>query len=161
MSKPCTVTCFIALVIVVAMIIMSMMVYNDPFIKSYSDNFPDDIKQEYNRIVSERHTIFYTGYLIGVVLSIFAIIFGINILKRKMSISMMICFTIVLSSVVNYLYYVMAPKSNYMVNILKTDEQRSDWLKVYKSMQFYFHGSFVLGAIAVGVFTYAFRGNCF
>lgn len=160
MSQPCTITCFIALVIVVAMIIMSLMVSNDPFIKSYRNNFPDDIKNEYDRIVAERQTIFYTGYLIGFVLSIITIIISINVLKRKMSASLMVCMTIVLSSIVNHLYYVLSPKSNYMINLLKTDQQRSDWLKMYKSMQFYFHGSFVLGIIAVGVFTYSFRGSC-
>jgi hypothetical protein len=157
MSQPCTITCFIALVIVVAMIIMSLMVSNDPFIKSYRNNFPDDIKNEYDRIVSERQTIFYTGYLIGFVLSIITIIISINVLKRKMSVSLMVCITIVLSSVVTNLYYTLSPKSNYMINLLKTDQQRSDWLKIYKSMQYYFHGSFVIGIIAVGVFTYAFR----
>ena len=160
MAKPCTITCFIAFVIIVAMVIMSFMVSNDPFIKSYRNNFPEDIKNEYDRIVAERQTIFYTGYLIGFVLSIFAIIFSINVLKRKMSTSFMVCLTIVLSSVVNHLYYVLTPKSNYMINLLKTDQQRHDWLKMYKSMQFYFHSSFALGIVAVGVFTYAFRGNC-
>jgi len=156
---PCTFTCFIALVIVVAMVIMSFMVSNDPSIKSYRDRLPTDLQNEYDRIVAERQQIYFTGYLIGIVASIFVIIFNINVLKRKVPVSAMVCLTVVISTVINYFYYILSPKSNYMIELLKTDQQRQEWLQAYKSMQYYYHFSFVLGAIAIGVFAYAFRGN--
>lgn len=154
---PCTVTCFFSLVIIVSMVIMTFMVSNDSFIKSYRDHLPSDIKKEYDRIVSERQQIYFTGYLIGFVLSIFVILF---LSKNKMPVSAMVCLTVVISTVVNYFYYILSPKSNYMVNLLTTDQQRKDWLQIYKSMQYYYHFSYFLGAIGVGVFAYAFRGNC-
>ena len=157
---PCNATCFVALVIVVAMVIMTIMVSNDPFISSYRENLPTDLKKEYDRIVSERHQIYFTGYLIGFVIALFSIIFSINVLKHKMSVSLMVCLAVVISTLVNYFYYILSPKSNYMVKLIKTDQQRQEWLQVYKSMQYYYHSSFVLGAVAVGVFAYAFRGNC-
>jgi hypothetical protein len=156
----CTVTCFIALVIVVAMVIMTFMVSNDQFIKSYRDQLPDDLKTHYDNVVAERHRIFFTGYLIGFVLSVFIIIFNVNLLKQKMPVSAMVCLAVVVSTVTNYFYYILSPKSSYMVELFKTDKQRQDWLKIYKSMQYYYHASFVLGAVAVGVFAYAFRGSC-
>ena len=156
----CTVTCFIAFVIVVAMVIMNVMVMNDPFIQSYKNQLPEDIKKQYDNIVAERSSIFFTGYLIGFVLSVFVIIFNINVLKQKMPVAAMVCLAVVVSTVVNYFYYILSPKSNYMVVLLKTEKQRQDWLQIYKSMQYYYHGSFVLGAVAVGVFAYAFRGSC-
>jgi len=157
---PCTVTCFIALVIVVAMVIMSLMVSNDSFIKNYRDKLPVDIQNEYDRIVAERQQISFTGYGIGFVVSLFSIIFSINVLKHKIPVSAMVCLAVVVSTVVNYFYYILSPKSNYMIELLKTDQQRQEWLYTYKSMQYYYHFSFVLGAVAVGVFAYAFRGNC-
>jgi len=156
----CTVTCFIAFVIVVAMVIMNVMVMNDPFIQSYKNQLPEDIKKQYDNIVAERSRIFFTGYLIGFVLSVFVIIFNVNVLKHKMPVAAMVCLAVVVSTVVNYFYYILSPKSNYMVDLLKTEKQRQDWLQIYKSMQYYYHGSFVLGAVAVGVFAYAFRGSC-
>ena len=156
----CTVTCFIAFVIVVAMVIMNVMVMNDAFIQSYKNQLPEDIKKQYDNIVAERSRIFFTGYLIGFVLSVFVIIFNINVLKQKMPVAAMVCLAVVVSTVVNYFYYILSPKSNYMVDLLKTEKQRQDWLQIYKSMQYYYHGSFVLGAVAVGVFAYAFRGSC-
>ena len=156
----CTPTCIIALIIVIAMIIMTFMVSNDPFIKSYRDGLPEDIKAAYDEIVAERHRIFFTGYLIGFVLSVFVIIFNVNVLKQKMPVAAMVCLAVVLSTVTNYFYYILSPKSNYMVTLLKTDKQREEWWQVYKSMQYYYHSSFVLGAVAVGIFAYAFRGSC-
>jgi hypothetical protein len=156
----CTFTCFVAFVIVVAMVLMTVMVSNDPFVKSYRDQLPEDIQSHYDNIVAERHRIYFTGYLIGFVLSLFVIIINVNVLKNKMPVGLMVCLTVVVSTVVNYFYYILSPKTNYMVNFLKTDKQREDWLKIYKSMQYYYHFSFVLGAIAVGIFAYAFRGNC-
>lgn len=156
----CTLTCIIAFIIVVAMIIMTFMTSNDSFIKSYHDGLPDDLKVAHHEIVAERRRIYFTGYLIGFVLSIFVIIFNVNVLKNKMPVVAMVCLAVVVSTITNYFYYILSPKSNYMVELLKTDKQRQDWLQVYKSMQYYYHSSFVLGAVAVGVFAYAFRGTC-
>jgi len=47
-----------------------------------------------------------------------------------------------------------------MITLLRTDKQKSEWLKMYKSMQYYYHMSFLLGAVAVGVLAFAFRGSC-
>ena len=157
---PCTITCSISLVIVVAMVIMSVMVSNDSFVQSYRNQLPDDIKTEYDKIVTERQSIFFTGYVIGFVLSIFIIILNVNVLKKRMPVIAMVCLTVVVSTLVNYFYYILSPKSNHIISLLKTDQQLEDWLRIYKSMQYYYHSSFVLGAVAVGVFAYAFRGSC-
>lgn len=157
MSKPCPLTCFIALAIVVAMVIMSLMVSRDPVVKSYRDHLPDDIKPAYDEIVAERLRIYLTGYLIGFIVSICLILFNVLILKKKIPISLMVCITVVVSTFVNYFYYILSPKSNYVISLLKSEEQKAEWLKVYKSMQYYYHFSFVLGVMAVGAFTYMFR----
>ena len=160
MASPCTTTCFIALVIVVAMGIMTIMVSNDSFVQSYRNQLPDDLKNAYDKIVTERQQIYFTGYIIGFVVSLFSIIFSVNVLKQKIPISAMVCLAVVVSTVVNYFYYILSPKTTYMVELLKTEQQRQEWLKVYKSMQYYYYSSFVLGVVGVGVFAYAFRGNC-
>lgn len=157
---PCTITCFVATVIVVAMVVMMFMVKNDPFIQTYGDKLPDELKMAYKQIANERMRIYSEGYLLGFVASVFLIILNVSVLKKKMPISAMVCLTVVLSTVINYFYYMLSPKSAHMATLLKTDQQKSDWLKMYKSMQYYYHLSFVLGAAAVGVFTFAFRGSC-
>ena len=157
---PCTITCFIAAVIVVAMVIMTVMVKQDRFIQTYGNNLPDDLKAAYKKIANERMQIYAKGYLFGFVASVLLILLNVYVLKKKMPASAMVCLAVVLSTVINYFYYMLSPKSAHMVELLKTDQQKSEWLKMYKSMQYYYHSSFVLGAVAVGVFTFAFRGSC-
>lgn len=157
---PCTITCFLAAVIVVAMILMTAMVYNDPFIQSYKQQLPYDISKTYDEIVVERGTIYYTGYSIGFVLSVLLIALNIYVLKKRMPTSAMVCLAVVVSTLVSYFYYILTPKTKYMVSVLKTAEQRAAWLHIYRSMQYYYHSSYALGAVAVGVFAYAFRGYC-
>lgn len=157
---PCTITCFLALAIIVAMVIMTSMVHNDPSIQSYRKQLPDDIKTTYDEISAERARIYYTGYIVGFILSILVILLNRIVLKNKMPTSAMVCLAIVVSTFVSYFYYILSPKSKYMVSVLKTESEKEAWLKIYKSMQYYYHLSFVLGIGAVGVFAYAFRGFC-
>lgn len=159
-KMPCTITCFLALAIIVAMVIMTSMVHNDPSIQSYRKQLPDDIKNTYDEISAERAQIYYTGYVVGFILSILVILLNRIVLKNKMPASAMVCLAIVVSTFVSYFYYVLSPKSKYMVSVLKTESEKEAWLKIYKSMQYYYHLSFVLGIVAVGVFAYAFRGLC-
>lgn len=157
---PCTITCFLAAVILVAMIIMALMVQYDPFIKSYRDNLSKETKSVYDKIVEERGRLYFTGYLLGVAVSLALIFINVKLLKQKIPISAMVCLTVVASTVISHFYYTLSPKTSYMVSLLKTDKERADWLQVYKSMQYYYHISFALGIAAVGVFSYAFRGKC-
>lgn len=157
---PCTITCFIATVIVVAMVIMMFMVKNDPFVQTYGNQFPDELKTAYKQIADERMKIYSTGYMIGLVAAALIIVFNVSVLKKKMPVSAMVCLAVVISTVINYFYYTLTPKSAHMVDLLRTEQQKRDWLKMYKSMQYYYHMSFVLGAVAVGVFAFAFRGSC-
>jgi succinate dehydrogenase/fumarate reductase cytochrome b subunit len=53
-------------------------------------------------------------------------------------------------------FYFLMPKSDYMLNHLKTEEQNKAWLEVYKTMkQRYFLG-FLFGALAAVPFAHSF-----
>jgi hypothetical protein len=150
----------LAAIILVAMVIMSFMVYSDPEIVSYRNRLPDDIKTSYDEIVAERSRIYYTGYMVGFALSIAFIVFNARVLKKPIPATGMVCVAVVISTLFSYFYYILSPKTKFMISLLKTDEMREDWFKLYKSMQYYYHASYALGAVAVGVFAYAFRGYC-
>ena len=50
---------------------------------------------------------------------------------------------------VNYFYYILAPKTDWMVLHLKSVEEKEAWLKVYRTMQYNYHMGLVLGILAV------------
>jgi hypothetical protein len=44
-----------------------------------------------------------------------------------------------------------------MLNHITDAEQTQAWLKMYQTMQYYYHMGMVLGIVGVGVLAYAFR----
>ncbi len=157
---PCGITCFFAAVVVVAMVVFTIFSSQDPTIQGFAKDLSPELQEIYKKIVRERRNIFFTGYLIGVVISIGFVIFSMNVYKIKFSVSWLICSVVAISFIVNHLYYTLSPKTDYLVNHLKNDHDRALWAKMYRQMQVYFHASFLIGLIGVGVFGYAFRHSC-
>jgi len=153
----CGWTCFLAAIIIVGMVIMTMMMQSDPFIQTYEEKLSPELQTVYKKIVKERQSIFYMGYLIGFVVAILFLLFSFKYMGRRLSTSAVVCSVVAISFIVNHLYYILAPKTDYMVSHLNNQRDRDNWVEMYRRMQVYFHGSMVVGLVAVGVFGYAFR----
>ena len=69
-----------------------------------------------------------------------------------------LCMVAAVAFSVNYFYYILSPKSDWMVLHLKSGEETQAWLKVYRTMQFNYHLGLVLGIIAVVAFGNALCG---
>jgi prolipoprotein diacylglyceryltransferase len=127
-------------------------------IKEYKDQLPEKLQQIYKQIVDERIRIYYYGFLLGVLLSIAIIMYNLQLKpSNKMTNTSMICIIVSTSFLVNYFYYVLTPKSNYMLDHIESKEQTKAWLKMYSNMQYYYHMSLVLGIFTMGFFAAAFR----
>ena len=61
------------------------------------------------------------------------------------------CLRILVSIIMatSYFFYILSPKSKYMISYLKSGEQVEQWLKIYKQMQFNYHIGFLLGMSAI------------
>jgi hypothetical protein len=153
---PCGITCFIAAVIVAAMVIMTFFISMDEDIQAYESTMSPELRQIYRQIVQERRSIFYTGYTIGIVASIMFLLFSSKFLGSRLSTTNTICSVVAISFIVNHMYYMLSPKTDYMVNHLNNRADREQWLLVYRRMQLYFHSAFGIGLVAVGVLGYAF-----
>jgi hypothetical protein len=113
----------------------------------------------YEKIIQERKKIYYGGFLLGIVLSFLAVYFGNKFLFSRNSKSAAlpkICMIASITFVTNYLFYILYPKTDYMLLHLNDKTQIQGWLTIYKKMQFKFHLGFVLGIIAVIVYAYGF-----
>jgi hypothetical protein len=123
----------------------------------YQSQLPIELQKTYKEIISERSRIYYYGYLLGFLLSIIIILYNTQIKKNKLSTFAMVSIVICVSFITNYFYYMLSPKTKWMLDIIKTPEQTKAWLKMYQGMQKYFHLGLVFGIIAIGIFAYAFR----
>jgi hypothetical protein len=160
MKAPCGITCFLAVVIIVSKLVMTVMVANDSYMAKYEQHFTPELQALYKQIAKERLNIYIQGYTLGVILSLLLIMYTTQIAKQPMSGVSMVCMAITVSFFVSYFYYTLTPKSNWMLHHIKGEKEIKAWLVAYKTMQNHYHTSFIVGLIGVGVLAYAFRGTC-
>jgi hypothetical protein len=154
----CGTTCIIALVFLIANIYTILSCAND---KKDKTNFLNVLtskqKEIYEEIINERKTIYYMGYGLGILLAIFTIFILKKILKIRFNNMSLVCLVGSIVFVTNYLFYILYPKSDYMLLHLSDKRQITEWLKIYRKMQYKFHLGFVFGIIAVIVFCISLR----
>ena len=154
---PCSVSCLIAAVFIIGMIYFYNMTGKSEIVKNYMEKLPTDLQKRYESITKERKMLSYQGYALGVALSICLIIYNTQFLSQKMSTSAMVCLVIATSFLTNYFYYILSPKSDWVLNHTKNQEQVKAWLVMYREMSFNYHAGLALGIVAVGVMAFAFR----
>jgi len=154
----CGITCIIALIFLIANIYTILSCAND---KKDKTNFLNVLtskqKDTYEKIINERKTIYYMGYVLGILLAIFTIYIMKKVLKIRFNNMSLVCLVGSIVFVTNYLFYILYPKSDYMLLHLSDKRQITEWLKIYRKMQYKFHLGFVFGIIAVIVFCISLR----
>ena len=153
----CTTSCAISTMFLVGMIYMTYSTNKSHTIEKYKEQLTPELTKTYDKIVQERTTIYYQGYILGFFLSLIILIYNRIIRKNKASTGSMLCIVIASSFVTNYFYYTLYPKSDYMLNHITTKEQTQAWLQMYNAMQNYYHMGLLLGIGAVIFLTLAFR----
>jgi uncharacterized membrane protein YkgB len=126
-------------------------------IKHYKATLSSDLQKRYDKISKERLMLSYQGYALGVILSLGIIFYNLKIKHSKMNTASLVCTVIATSFVTNYFYYMIHPKSDWMLDHLQNKEEIRAGLQMYKEMQFNYHIGITLGIIAVGVLAFAFR----
>ena len=153
----CTISCMISAAFVIGMIYFYNMTDKSEVIKHYKQKLSSDQQKRYEKIVEERTRISYTGYILGLVIPLFIIFYNMNLKGTKLSNTSIVCTVIATSFLTNYFYYVLSPKTDWMLNHMNSQEEVRAWLQMYRAMQYNYHMGIVLGIIAVGVLAYAFR----
>jgi hypothetical protein len=112
--------------------------------------FSEDLIQTYTNIVHERRNHYLQGLALGAVLAT-AVLWAFRPAHRVVTFFAVSLFT-------GVLYYRLMPKSDYMLNHLKTPEQNRAWLEMYKTMQSRYVYGMLLGAGAALALAYAMCG---
>jgi len=150
----CSNICLVGIAFIIAQFIMLFsMTFNNKEHIILNNSLDEAQKGVYKKIVSKRRQIYIKGYLLGIVLSMIVILLNYYYFKKdKLG---ALCIGIVISVLTTYFFYILSPKSKYMLEVLETREQINNWLKIYKSMKFKFHLSFLLGLIASFLIQYS------
>lgn len=150
----CTISCIISAVFIIGMIFFYNRTDKSVIVKQYKSKLSTDLQQRYDKISKERMMISYQGYLLGFIFSMFIIFYN---KKIKMSNSSLICTLLATCFLTNYFYYMLHPKSDWMLNHMGTQEEVNLWLQMYREMQYNYHAGLVLGIIGSGILAFSFR----
>ena len=161
--KTCSITCIVASVILLSNIVMTYLMSVNSTMKQYEIQLPPELIEKYKEIADNRKQIYFTGYMLGFVLSCVLIFTLYYSGKSGLSVSLlsMVCFTLVVSYLTSVAYYVFSPKKDWMLNHIKDEKQAKAWLHMYQYMKNTYHTSFGVGLFGVLVFLFSFRCNKF
>ena len=153
----CSISCSIALVFIIGKIYFYNATKNSKTVQDYRDKLPTHLKLLYDKISNERLRISIYGYILGFFLSLCIIFYNLKLKREKLSNTSLVCIVVATCFLTNYFYYMLTPKSEWMLNHINTPEQTKLWLQMYRTMSVYYHSGLVLGIIAVGFVALAFR----
>ena len=153
----CSVTCSIAAVFIIGKIYFYNATTNSNIVNHYKDKLPTNLKQLYDKLSNERLKISIYGYVLGFILSIIIIFYNLKLKREKLNNISLVCIVVASCFLTNYFYYMLTPKSDWMLNHINNPEQTKLWLQLYRNMSVYYHSGLVLGILAVGIFAFAFR----
>jgi hypothetical protein len=121
-------------------------------VNQYKGTLSPDLQKKYEEITDERRRISYQGYGLGLLLSFVVIYFS-----RKMNTIALVCTVMATCFLTNYFYYMLSPKSDWMLNHTTNQNDVHAWLLMYRAMSYNYHLGIVFGILAVGMFAFAFR----
>lgn len=153
----CSVSCAISAIFIIGMIYFYNITDKSVIVKHYKEKLSSDLQMRYEKIAKERMTISYYGYGLGLILSLFIVFFNVQINARKMNTLSLVCTVMATCFLTNYFYYMLSPKSDWMLNHTNNQDEVKAWLQMYREMSFNYHAGLALGIVAVGIFAFAFR----
>lgn len=140
--------CSIAIMFLVATIYLMLTTNRSKEIDDLYAVMNEKQSQHFEQIVKERRDISMKGYLLGLVLAFILLFVTKGAKSVKWSSIGSVCMVGAITLATNYFYYILHPKSDYMILHLEEENQRLIWLKVYRNMQVKYHIGLVLGIIA-------------
>ena len=138
---PCISYCLVGSALLGSMIVTMITSKKTQNVKDFVALLDDNQTNIYKSITKERLNIYIQGTVIGIIL---AIIVKLNF---KFSKKISICMFVVIALGFNWAYYLLYPKSEYILNHLNSQPQIKAWLKIYKDMKLRCHIGLLLGIL--------------
>jgi hypothetical protein len=154
----CVTSCAVSAIFIVAMIFTMYGSDKTDAIQNFKRILTPQQNATYAKIANERRQIYFVGFGLGLLLSFIFLVWNHMSLtgSRRLSRCSTICVVGAITFTVNYFYYMLAPKSDWMILHIEGETQKKAWLHIYKKMQYNYHLGALLGLIGA-----LFIGNVF
>ena len=150
----CGITCSIGLMFLIANLYVTFTADKTKQKNDFNNTLSRDKIEKYESIINERRGIYFKGYGLGFMLAFITLFFYKKFQPNELN---RICFIGGITLSVNYFYYMLSPKTDYMILHLNEENQRKKWLNINKAMQFKYHIGLLLGIIASMVLAYGVK----
>ena len=146
----CTTSCLIATMFIIATIVFNISIKNSGVAEKYKASLTPEQSKVYKQIVEMRTRISNEGYVIGLGVGVLLALYANSMVKKMNRVSSG-CIVVASAFIVNYFYYMLSPKPIHMLDVLSSKSEIAAWKGMYKSMQFNYHMSLVIGLIGAGI----------
>lgn len=152
----CKTSCVVATIFIVAMIFTMYGSDKTNSINNFRRILTHQQNVIYDKIANERRRIYFIGFALGLLASFIFLLWNHSTGTRKLNRFSTICVVGAITLTINYFYYMLTPKSDWMILHIEGDTQKKAWLGVYKVMQYNYHLGALLGLVGA-----LFIGNVF
>jgi hypothetical protein len=119
--------------------------------KDFMNKLDKNELNTYLKIISERRNIYIQGMVLGIFLGLTYIII-VN--KTFKNVSLNICIFVTFVFVTNTIYYLIKPKSTYMLNHINEQDKIEAWLDIYRYMQRIYITGILIGVVSYILLSY-------
>lgn len=137
----CITNCAIGAALVGGTIATALVSKQDPVFQNYRNTLEPTQLVALDRIANHRLGLYVQGTLLGVVMVALLAFFS----RGKMSPLTSGCTFVAVVLLTQYFYYILMPKPEWMIQHLKTKEQNTQWLSVYRHMSLRWHLGLLVG----------------
>ena len=134
-------SCTVASGLFASMLYLSFHPEKDDVLQAFMDTLNGKQKKLYIKIKNERAQIYFLGLIVSLLI-------GFIYLNNTRKSDTRTCVFVSMVLGITILFYLLYPKSTYMVRHLTSQKQTDAWLQVYRFMQYNHYLGMVLGGLA-------------
>ena len=144
----CGTACAVAIIFAISTLLFPLLL-NTKIIKSYKRELPVAAQRALKVATREGAGLAFEGLVLGMIAGAFLVL-----LSGKMGKMSGVCVLAATAFVVQFMYYMLSPKSEWVLRHLHTPSERHGWLRMYREYQKAYYGSILAGIIGAGLLGY-------
>lgn len=144
----CGTACAVAIIFAISTLFFPLLL-NRKAIMGYKREFPIVAQRALRAATRERAGLAFEGLVLGMIAGMFLVL-----LAGKMGKMSSVCTLAATAFVVQFFYYMLSPKSVWVLKHLHTPGERHSWLRLYREYQKAYYGSIIAGIVGAGLLGY-------